>query len=126
MPPFPNRSRNLSLLFRVLSHLGVSHIDTRFDDAGAVETATVVTGSLQTTVSERDLPEIFRGSRILLENTGGATFDMDLAAAIVAAARSPGGNNAGATVSLDIRGHRITRTTPVAFVDPRVLLGVRS
>lgn len=123
MPLLPNRSRNLSQLFRVLGRLGVARIDVRYDDRGVVESATVVTGSLQNTVSERDLPDLFAGSRILLDDAGGTTDAMDLAAAIVAASHSADGDDAGATVTLGIREHQITRTMPVAFVDPRVLLG---
>ena len=124
--PLRNRSRNLSLLFRTLGRLGVARIDVRFDDRGVVESATVVAGALQNTVSERDLPDLFAGSRILLEDTDGRVSPMDLAAAIAAFARSPGDADAGTTVTLDIRTHRITRTSPVAFVDPRVLLGISS
>jgi len=120
MDRLPNRAPNLARLYRTLAHLGVRRVDMRFDDRGAVDTVAVVTGSLQTTVSEPDLPGIFDGAKVLLVDDRGETLDVTVAEAVVAAAR--GADVAGSTVTLDIRRHEITRATPVRFVDPGTFL----
>lgn len=120
MDRLPNRAPNLSRLFRTLAHIGVRRVDVRFDDRGAVDTAAVVLGSLQTTVSARDLPGIFDGAKVLLVDDRGRTLDVTVAEAVVAAAH--GDDVAGSTVTLDIRRHEIARATPVTFVDPGAFL----